>query len=189
MAEVLKARAASFVDDDGAEVLYTTGPLPDDAPKAHIDALREQGALAEADEPTALDVTNAGPVGPAALDAPGSVDPDPDLPAPPGDPSQPTSELSAGAESGTPPGAESGGSTADRSTLADDAPDAETADVATLAEYIDSADLNASQTVALAGGTPEGARKVMEAEQTAAGGDGRKTVMEPLGKVAEGDSG
>jgi hypothetical protein len=66
------------------------------------------------------------------------------------------------------------------------APDPATADVAELAAFIDSNDLNAAQTVALAGGTSEGAAKVLEAEREASGGDGRKTVVEPLTRLAEG---
>lgn len=193
-APILKARAASFVDDDGVERMYTTGPLPDDTPKAHLDALREQGAIAEGDEPTALDVTNAGPVGPADADAPGHVDPDPDLPAPPSDPTHETSELYAGAETGQPPGntdqpaAVSSSSSTSRSEpsadLPDDAPDASQEDVGTLAKYIDEQSLNAPQTVALAEGDPELAAKVIEAEQAAHGGDARVTVTRPLDKLA-----
>jgi hypothetical protein len=70
--------------------------------------------------------------------------------------------------------------------LPGDVPDVTTADVADIAVYIDDNNLNASQTVALAGGTVEGARKVIEAEQVASGGDGRKSVIEPLTKIAEG---
>lgn len=69
-------------------------------------------------------------------------------------------------------------------SLPDDAPDAADADVATLAAYIDSADLNAKQTVALAKDDPALASKVLDAESTAQGGDSRKSVSGPLEKLA-----
>lgn len=178
---ILKARAASFVDEDGAEVQYTTGPLPDDVPAEHLDALREQGAIAEADEPTALDVTAAADAaGRPALDSVMHVDPDPAEAVEPGQ--HETSELYAGAESGTPSGSSSGsGPSAD---LPDDAPDAAQADVGELAAYIDAESLNAAQTVSLAEGDPALAAKVLEAERVAHGDDARSTVERPLSKLA-----
>lgn len=69
--------------------------------------------------------------------------------------------------------------------LADQAPHPDTADVAELAVYIDENNLNAPTTVALARGTAEGARKVLEAEQLASGGDGRATVVRPLTRLID----
>jgi hypothetical protein len=70
--------------------------------------------------------------------------------------------------------------------LADQAPHPDTADVAELAVYIDENNLTAPQTVALARNTAEGARRVLEAEQLASGGDGRATVVKPLTKLMQG---
>jgi hypothetical protein len=63
-----------------------------------------------------------------------------------------------------------------------------------VANYIkagnDGKPLNAPDTVALAGDDPAQARKVLEAEQIAQGGDGRATVVGPLEKViADADAG
>lgn len=63
------------------------------------------------------------------------------------------------------------------------APDVATADVQALAAYIDGQNLTAKDTVALAGGDATLAAKVLEAEALAQGGDGRKTVTDPLGKL------
>lgn len=71
--------------------------------------------------------------------------------------------------------------------LPDQAPHPDTADVADLAVYIDEENLTAPATVALARGTAEGARKVIEAEQLASGGDGRRTVIVPLTRLAAGE--
>lgn len=64
------------------------------------------------------------------------------------------------------------------------APDPLTATTEDLAAYIEAQDLNAADTVALAQGDPGRAQAVLEAEQLAQGGDGRKTVAEPLSKLA-----
>jgi hypothetical protein len=59
-----------------------------------------------------------------------------------------------------------------------------------IAAYIESGDdgtpLNAAQTVALAGDDPAQARKVLEAEALAQGGDSRSTVTGALEKIATG---
>lgn len=102
----------------------------------------------------------AGPGDDVVVTAPGA--PDPGAPA-------------TGGAVGAPAPSTSGGD-----ALPDDAPSAADASVAELAAFIDSNNLNAKQTVALAGGTSDGAAKVLEAERTASGGDGRKTVIEPL---------
>lgn len=94
----------------------------------------------------------------------------------------PTAVATGGAE-GEPAKPEGGGG---GSELPDNAPDADSTSVADLAAFIDSENLNASQTVALAKGDADLAGKVLEAEQVASGGDGRKTVVEPLRKLAEG---
>ncbi|MCA1571710.1 MAG: hypothetical protein LC798_15630 [Chloroflexi bacterium] len=84
------------------------------------------------------------------------------------------------------PALSDGGSKQSTSELPEGAPDVSTASAAELAAFIDSENLNAAQTVALAGGTPDGARKVLEAESLAQGGDSRKTVDGQLSKLAEG---
>jgi hypothetical protein len=55
-----------------------------------------------------------------------------------------------------------------------------------LADRIKGEKLNASDTVAIANGDPALARKVLAAEQSAQGGDGRQTVVEPLQKIIDG---
>lgn len=67
-----------------------------------------------------------------------------------------------------------------------DAPDPSSASAGEIAAYIDSHDLNATQTVALAGGTAAGAARVLEAEQIAHGGDARTTVIRALQRLIDG---
>lgn len=62
-------------------------------------------------------------------------------------------------------------------------------DTVALAAYIDEHSLNAEDTVALAGGDAAKAPAVLEAEKTAHGGDPRKTVAEPLEKLAKSGGG
>jgi hypothetical protein len=69
--------------------------------------------------------------------------------------------------------------------------DVRTASVEEIARHIDQANdgkgLNATDTVALAGDDPALAGKVLEAEVTASGGDGRTTVVEPLTRLRDRD--
>ena len=67
-----------------------------------------------------------------------------------------------------------------------DAPDPSSATAGELAAFIDANDLNATQTVALAGGTASGAAKVLEAEQIAHGGDARTTVIRQMSRLVDG---
>jgi hypothetical protein len=62
-------------------------------------------------------------------------------------------------------------------------PNAKTASIAELADFIASSELNAKDTTALAGGDPELAAKVLEAEQIATGGAPRKGVFKALAAV------
>lgn len=66
-----------------------------------------------------------------------------------------------------------------------DAPDVGEASVAELASWIEAESPNAADTVALAEGDPARAAKVLEAEQSATGGDPRKTVEGPLQKIID----
>jgi hypothetical protein len=157
--ETLKIRAAT-VSHDGKTYEFVAGPVPDDTPAAVIAQLRDEGSLAASEEEAAGVGVLGAPVDPTSVASGGKVgEPDPDLP-----------ENSGGDQ------------------LPDDAPDIDTADVATIAQYIDAHNLNASQTVALAGGTAAGAAKVLEAERVSSGGDGRSTVVKPLSKLAAGES-
>lgn len=176
MTENLRIRSATIVHD-GTTYRLTEGPIPDDTPKAVVDQLRDvPGALGPAispDEPLGV-----GTLGHDAFEGNAAPRPAPTSVAtgfPEGAP-DPDGSNQPGADSS----AEGGGSGGSSSELPGDAPDAATADVAELAAYIDANNLNAAQTVALAGGTPEGAAKVIEAEQTSSGGDGRTTVVGPL---------
>lgn len=62
--------------------------------------------------------------------------------------------------------------------------DVAAATVEDIARFIDANDLNAGPTVALAGGDPGLAAKVLQAEKLSAGGDGRSTVVKPLEALA-----
>jgi hypothetical protein len=60
-----------------------------------------------------------------------------------------------------------------------------------LVEYLSEANLNAADTVALAEGDAENARRLIAAEEEIAADEGeepRKSVVEPLQKVADGDN-
>lgn len=159
MGAVLKIRSATL-RVDGELYEFSRGPLPKGTPKAVVDVLRRRGALAEPGETVA------------------AFTPGGDLTATP----------TGGAEGA--PATEAGIPEADRSGAAaappsvPDAPDVAATDVATLAAFIDSAKLNATATVALAGDSPELAAKVLEAEKVASGGDPRSTVEKPLRKLA-----
>lgn len=158
---------------EGETYTFRKGPIPDDTPKAVVDALREQGALESSDtvsqeaatteafndrpprpHPTAI--AKGGAEGEPASGSPDAVEP-PNL--------TPTDDGGGGAPA--------------------NAPDVESTSVADLAKFIDSESPNATQTVALAGDSPELAAKVLEAENLAHGGDGRKTVTVPLSKLAD----
>ncbi len=66
----------------------------------------------------------------------------------------------------------------------DNAQDPPALSVEALAAKIDGESLNAPATVALAGDDPARAQAVIDAEQLAHGGDGRRTVLGPLEKLA-----
>jgi hypothetical protein len=178
----VRIRAATVVHD-GETYDFTEGPIPEDTPDAVVKALEEQGALGKPIDPR--EPLGVGTLGHDAFEGDRAPRPAPTSVAtgfPEGD-ADPDSASQLGASEG------GGGSSGPTSELPADAPNAETADVAELAAYIDAQNLNAAQTVALAGGTPEGARKVIEAERTASGGDGRTTVVQPLTKTAESGAG
>lgn len=177
----LRHRAATVVGDDGERYDLREGRLPDDLPSDVVAKLKAiPGAIGDPIDPT--EALGSGTLGDAAEDVMAGVRPAPTSVAS-GFP-----EGAADPDGGNQPGAEgdSGGSGGSSSELPDDAPDPATADVGELAQYIDANNLNAAQTVALAGDTPEGASKVLEAERTASGGDGRSTVVKPLTAKAGG---
>lgn len=162
---VVKVRAITEAADDGRLITATYGqPVPQAIPSARRQALRELGAI-----------------GPSGERQPG------DEPLAPVTPDR--ANLDATARGVDPAGGTEGvrgvGGTESGTGLPAGAPDARAADAGELAAYIDSADLNAAQTVSLAQGDPALAPKVIEAEQVSAGGDGRKTVIGPLEKLRD----
>lgn len=168
---------AGAVKVDGETYELRRGPVPEDVPSKVLAAFPDSafGEPSRVAFERAQDMADPTSVG-FAGDDPGAEAPNP--PAMPeglgGDVRQQSS----------------GGGGGSGSELPDGAPDASTAEVSELAEFIDENDLNAGQTVALAGGSAEGARRVLEAERVSTGGDGRKTVREPLERlIAEGSGG
>lgn len=151
--------------DDAKVVTASRGEeLPDGIPSERVQELKASGAIADSDAPAALRTATAAL---APLDATGrGANPD------------------GGTEGVQPPDGE--GQDADTSSdrLPDDAPNVADASVGELAAYIDSENLNAASTVALAQGSPELAPKVLEAERASSGGDGRSTVVRPLERLA-----
>lgn len=162
MSENLKVRAYTYKDPkSGRMVRLTRGLLPDDVPAPVVKHLRELGALGE---PT-IDVMErladaADPLSVASGGAEGAVAPEP--------PAMP--EFLGGTEGGGQPPEDP----------LEGAPDVASVSVADLAAFIAERDLNVGETVSLAGGDPALAGKVLEADKIASGGEGRKTVREPL---------
>lgn len=201
-ADVVKVRSITervgSGDDSRMVTLNLGAEVPksgaDALPAARIKALRELGAIGPSRSVADLEAEAAAtappqppspapiptraepgsPIGPPALDAVATA------PRPGGDGDW-------AADSPPAPGPDGGSTPATSGSTDTPGPgtfDVASADVAAIAKAIDSQNLNAGQTVALAQGDPNLAAKVLEAERTASGGDGRSTVVKPLKRLA-----
>lgn len=72
---------------------------------------------------------------------------------------------------------------------ADGAFDARGLEVVEVIEWLEEKSPNAADTVSAAQGDAAAAKVILEAEDTVSGGDPRATVVKPLQKIADGDSG
>lgn len=87
----------------------------------------------------------------------------------------------------TTPGGDAGGGTTTAGS--GDGFDARGKTVSEVAEWLRAEEPNGTKTVAAAHGDPEAAETLLEAENLVRGGDPRKTVVEPLRKIAESEQG
>lgn len=162
MSLIVKVRSIEERVGSGDDARFVTAnygePVPSELDSDAVARLQDMGAIGEPDD-----------ADPAPAQTPARADLD-------------ATARGVNPDGGTEGVTGEGGST---SGLPADAPDARDASATELAEFIDSADLNAAQTVALAQDDPDLAPKVIEAEQVSAGGDGRKTVVSRLERLRD----